>query len=345
MGLSLNAGVALLVLSLIAPTKPSDVGADERPRQDEPVSFLTWASAFAGASVVTVVPGSGDVVVLGVGEHRDLPTAARALATALSRDTGRSAHQVEPAVGVPAGADLAALSDGGPLVAIQVFDGRPGQTRAVLSFFDAHGALLDTVSVVADESGEGTTTAPPPSVEAAPPGLSVPSSAEVQRAAKEELHVLARVPDSDAKLTLYQVTMRFSGGGYHPKGSVSISGEGFEQICRLPCDESVDTSRGGDFFVDGHKVPRSRSFTLPDRGQVTLKVEPGNTPKLLTGAGFLAVGPVLAITGAVVLGLTVGESGSKNHVIAGGVMLPVGLLLSGLGGLLFARNRTNVSVR
>ncbi len=345
MSSSLSAGAAWLVLKLVAPVEPTDAETAEAAVA-EAVSPPSWARAFDTASLPSKVPQGGDVVVVRVGGHRDLATAARVLTAALSREADRSASQAEPVQSLPAGADAMALSEGGTLVAIQVFDGQSGQTRAVISVFDNGGALLDTFNVVAGGEPEPEATAAPPiATEDAAPPPPVDSPPEVAPATEKELHIVTHMPGSDAEATLYQVTMQFSGGGYTSGASVTISGEGFEQVCRLPCNEWIDTGRGGDFFVAGRKVPRSRSFTLPDRGKAIVDVDPGNKPRLYTGAALLGSGPVIAVMGAVVLGISTVGSRSKNGVIAGGVMIPVGLLMSGVAIPLLVRNRTSVSVR
>lgn len=71
-------------------------------------------------------------------------------------------------------------------------------------------------------------------------------------------------------------------------------------ICRAPCDQLVDGSKGEEFFFTGNGITPSSRFQLFDkRGDVSAEVKPGSSAGRIVGFVGAAAGAALVAAGAV----------------------------------------------
>lgn len=316
------------------------------------VSQSVWSETFVPSAVAKLVPTGASIVLATVGQHRDVATAARALAESIRRGTGSEVNLATGLVSAPDPERALALAAGGALVTVQTFDSdAAGSTKVVLSVHAVDdGALVESVNATAGKPMPVTADSDPAPAEAEETQRSQPKgpaqeAASEDAAPSDQLHLVARMSGSDQIATLFQVTMSFSGTSYGgPGGPSTVSGEGKRQVCRLPCDHWVDTTKGGEFFVGGDRLPRSKPFFLPDRGDVFLDVEPGSRPQAIGAivGGGLVGGLLTPGIALLPIGVTTDD---QALTISGGVMLSVGLALIPVVVVLLRRSRTKVTVR
>jgi hypothetical protein len=119
-------------------------------------------------------------------------------------------------------------------------------------------------------------------------------------------------------------------------------------VCQDPCGVPVSTSDRFEVRGTGeHVMLGSKSFTL-DRNtkDVTATVRTARRKMYGAGLGLAMVGPVLAVSGALLLGLGAAEGGpdGDKEVIAGAACLGAGvaMLIIGIPMIIAGRNRVKL---
>lgn len=119
-------------------------------------------------------------------------------------------------------------------------------------------------------------------------------------------------------------------------------------ICQDPCGVPVSTRDRYQVRGTGeHVMLGSKSFALdPRTTDVTAIVRTGRRKMYGAGLGLSMIGPVAAISGALLLGLGAAEGGpdGDREVIAGAAVLSAGvaMLIIGIPMIVMARNRVKL---
>lgn len=131
-------------------------------------------------------------------------------------------------------------------------------------------------------------------------------------------------------------------------------GEIRESVCHAPCDMPVDGRGERIFRIGGSGVSMSPAFTFSERiGDVSLRVEPGNSGRWLAGLLTQSLGGAAAIGGVVLLASGKAREADPNAAeilgsgkgmtIGGGVLLGVGAAAIVGGIVLMATSHSHVS--
>lgn len=119
-------------------------------------------------------------------------------------------------------------------------------------------------------------------------------------------------------------------------------------VCEYPCGVAVST---GDHYQvrdrTEHTLIASRPFTLdPSARDVTANVRTARRRMYGAGLGLAMIGPVLAVSGALLLGLGAAEGGpdGRKETLAGAACLGAGIamLIIGIPMIVTGRNRVKL---
>jgi hypothetical protein len=119
-------------------------------------------------------------------------------------------------------------------------------------------------------------------------------------------------------------------------------------VCEMPCDVPVSTRERYQVRDRAeHTLIGSKPFLLdPNAHEITATVRGGRRKMFSAGLALAMIGPVLVISGALLLGLGAAEGGpdSKPETIAGAATLGagVGMLIIGLPMIFAGRNRVKL---
>ena len=140
--------------------------------------------------------------------------------------------------------------------------------------------------------------------------------------------------DRPREVRLYEIDNEIVASGYYS----SMYGMQFRTVCTAPCDRVVDATRGQDFFLatgQSAMMTASRRFSLDNkRGDVTIRVKPGNAGLRIVGAVLLGIGIGCLIGGAV---LTVPKSTRNIGYVFLGIGAPS--LVAGIPMTILGRTR------
>lgn len=113
-------------------------------------------------------------------------------------------------------------------------------------------------------------------------------------------------------------------------------------VCEAPCDRIIDGRQGEGFFLAGEGIPRSTYFSLSTRsGDVTVQVSAGSTGKHTGGILLSVAGGVMALTGAVMLPVSLASRGGSALPAVSGGMIGLGVAMLIPGILLWRGSRTS----
>ena len=135
-------------------------------------------------------------------------------------------------------------------------------------------------------------TAPPA---AAPPATDTPPAPKLGSPGVVRLHIDSPLP---ATIIEHRSALIGTYGGY----GLVLHGE--RKVCTSPCDAIIDGGQGSDFRLADDDYPSGGRFSLATMsGDVTMHVEPGNSPKHTGGAWMLIFGTIAFGTGLVMFPL------------------------------------------
>jgi hypothetical protein len=120
------------------------------------------------------------------------------------------------------------------------------------------------------------------------------------------------------------------------------SGRIWKSLCREECEIAVAPST--ELRIGGNGLDESSSFTAPAAGSARVDANTAPGDRYLWGWGFFGAGVVLVGTGAIMIGISDGDS-SGSLQATGAVELALGGAGVIAGLMLLATSMTDVSVR
>ena len=123
-------------------------------------------------------------------------------------------------------------------------------------------------------------------------------------------------------------------------------------LCRAPCDEYLDVRTGQQLHLASPDMPPSNPFLLfANRGEVNLRVEPGDSALYTIGGWSSAIGVLGVLAGGAVLlvgGMSASSETDQSRTdalyLGGGVALGAGALVLGDGIALTMSGSTDIEI-
>ncbi|HEY2514832.1 MAG TPA: hypothetical protein VGI39_28395 [Polyangiaceae bacterium] len=307
------------------------------------------------ALVVAVAPRAGAAGPAPAAQ----PKPAKALPAPSASAGGSEGKDAPHAASTTPGDDEVVLKDGGMVRGVvTVLEPQKSVTILVQGSGESRTFSWDKVDHVArgihaaaeknEEPDDTEEEAPAPPPPPAPVRRSAPVFAPIDddRPGMPRIHIEADDPHVQLR--------RYMGSIANPNATTTVS----EILCRAPCDDVIDGTRGEEFFFAGTDITPSSRFSLFEaRGNVTARVKTGDHAAWVGGLVSVITGSALAVGGGTMFAVGLSASSSTSNLAssqatndasnmantykaAGGVAFGIGLFAAVVGLVVLTNNET-----